>query len=358
MPTAKYEEISGILESEIATADVALGSKFLSDNEIASRFSVAPMTARQAMSCLLAKGLIVRRRGSGTFVKAKPALNPPRRVTLLFAGEWATDAQRTPFWQRVAETIAGIVDEMAKAGIPLHIVPCDADADWKLDVNIADVVEQDEAVAVLALPLPVEIAKALLRKRCGIAAIGNRPIPSELTDSVTSVDYDRPDALRQVARHLIEQGCKNIVSTDFSTGIRADDFNNAFRAERWPGRILHKNGAASAETAQTLVKGLLKAGDLGDALFFWNRPAALGGLRALRSAGIRVPKDVCVVAMQGAEGPILSDEPITTVMTESKEVGRAAAQELIRYVVSKQWKPALRLVKARLAITVTSVRRK
>lgn len=48
------------------------GDALPSEAELATRFQVSRMTARQAMQNLAAEGLVTRRRGSGTFIAARP----------------------------------------------------------------------------------------------------------------------------------------------------------------------------------------------------------------------------------------------------------------------------------------------
>lgn len=59
------------------------GSLLPSEAELAARFSVSRMTARQAVQNLAAAGLVERRRGAGTFV-APPLLHRTKNVLLSF----------------------------------------------------------------------------------------------------------------------------------------------------------------------------------------------------------------------------------------------------------------------------------
>jgi transcriptional regulator, GntR family len=63
---ARYEEIARFLRAEIASASP--GTRLPSESELCERFGVSRMTARAALQILDNEGLIVRRRGQGTFV--------------------------------------------------------------------------------------------------------------------------------------------------------------------------------------------------------------------------------------------------------------------------------------------------
>lgn len=62
----RYEQIAEYLRGLIATSEP--GDRLPSDAELCDRFGVSRMTARQAVQVLASEGLVVRRRGAGTFV--------------------------------------------------------------------------------------------------------------------------------------------------------------------------------------------------------------------------------------------------------------------------------------------------
>lgn len=66
----RYEEIARFLRTEVASA--VPGARLPSESELCERFDVSRMTARAALQILDHEGLIVRKRGRGTFVAARP----------------------------------------------------------------------------------------------------------------------------------------------------------------------------------------------------------------------------------------------------------------------------------------------
>lgn len=66
----RYEEIARYLRTEIAAT--VPGSRLPSESELCERFGVSRMTARAALQILDNEGLIVRKRGRGTFVASRP----------------------------------------------------------------------------------------------------------------------------------------------------------------------------------------------------------------------------------------------------------------------------------------------
>lgn len=66
---AKYEEIVDWITEQIENGELSAGEKILSENTLVSMFQVSRQTVRHAISVLGDRGLVVSRRGSGTYVK-------------------------------------------------------------------------------------------------------------------------------------------------------------------------------------------------------------------------------------------------------------------------------------------------
>jgi LacI family transcriptional regulator len=73
-----------------------------------------------------------------------------------------------------------------------------------------------------------------------------------------------------------------------------------------------------------------------DGVFCYNDPVAIGAMKALREAGLRVPEDVAVV---GAGNVHYSDAlavPLTTIDQKTCEIGARAAELLLEQIGSSR----------------------
>lgn len=80
-PLPLYQQLAELLSREIATGALEPGGRLPSEPELARRHQIGRPTVRQATELLVQRGLVERRRGSGTFVRSAP-----RRVDLFSLG--------------------------------------------------------------------------------------------------------------------------------------------------------------------------------------------------------------------------------------------------------------------------------
>lgn len=97
-----YREIANDLRQQIDSGELPPGSKVPGENDLISHYGVAQLTARHALDVLKNEGLIIAKRGSGTFVREfKPIrrTSPDRlKATSWGSGRaiWSTDVGMRP----------------------------------------------------------------------------------------------------------------------------------------------------------------------------------------------------------------------------------------------------------------------
>lgn len=102
---ARYEQIASYLREVIEGASP--GDRLPSDAELCEMFGVSRMTARQAVQLVAAEGLLERRRGAGTFVRARPVqrdLGSPLSFSENMRARGMEPSSRTLNWGPVEPT--------------------------------------------------------------------------------------------------------------------------------------------------------------------------------------------------------------------------------------------------------------
>lgn len=82
------------------------------------------------------------------------------------------------------------------------------------------------------------------------------------------------------------------------------------------------------------TKKLLCLDDLPTCIFFPDDFAAVGGMNAIRDAGLRIPEDISVCGFDGIPVAAAMSPRLTTVKQDTKSIGRIAAEKLISLIES------------------------
>jgi GntR family transcriptional regulator len=70
-PIPLYRQLADILTARIRSGQYPVSTRIPSENALSATFGIGRPTARQATDHLIRKGLLIRKRGSGTYVQAK-----------------------------------------------------------------------------------------------------------------------------------------------------------------------------------------------------------------------------------------------------------------------------------------------
>lgn len=150
-----------------------------------------------------------------------------------------------------------------------------------------------------------------------------------------SVTLDFQDAYLQIVRHLVDRGHRtiglmNAPDTVASSTTRYMAYRLALALHDLPYAPEQTTSGAFTFLAGDEMTRALIAGCPGiDAIIYGDDDMAVGGMRALRSMGRRVPDDIAVVGMFNYDIGTFTDPPLTTVNIDKYEIGRVAAQRLL-----------------------------
>jgi DNA-binding LacI/PurR family transcriptional regulator len=88
----------------------------------------------------------------------------------------------------------------------------------------------------------------------------------------------------------------------------------------------------SPQLGYKATKKILASAELFSALFAFNDISAMGAIRALRESGLQVPGDVSVVGFDDIQSAAYQNPGLTTVRQPLREMGRTAAEILLRRI--------------------------
>ncbi len=329
----KHHRIFDELRASILKGAFPPGTRLPSDNDLGARYKVSRPTVAHALHDLAALGLVERRVGAGTFVRAGEAhvgtfalLIPGLGTTEIFepiCGEIAAELQRhqhTLVWGASAPP-EGAGDVCAQS-----------------ERLCQEYVERKVAGVFFA---PIELAPGHeetnrrivdLLARAGIPVVlldrDVVPFPRRSDHDVVAVDHRRAGYL--VANHLLQLGHRRI---DFvarplsapSVQQRIAGYQMALLAHGISPRQswIHLGDP----TERSFVEGRLGAPV--SAVICANDVTAALLMQTLEAAGRRVPKEVAIVGFDDVRYARLLGVPLTTVTQPCAELGRTAARVML-----------------------------
>lgn len=158
---------------------------------------------------------------------------------------------------------------------------------------------------------------------------------------VTNIVLDHVRAAEVALKHLFHLGHRNIAF------IKGQEFSSDTEV-RWANivKTARRLRLTISPTLTSQLEGDSPSPDLGyeatrkllashkpfTALFAFNDISAMGAIRALREAKLRVPEDVSVVGFDDIQSAAYQNPALTTVRQPLREMGRIAAETLLRRI--------------------------
>ncbi|MHB8959936.1 MAG: LacI family DNA-binding transcriptional regulator [Candidatus Limnocylindrales bacterium] len=152
---------------------------------------------------------------------------------------------------------------------------------------------------------------------------------------ITVITSDNRAGMRTAAEHLIGLGHRRMAYIRGLEGITADQprvegFRAACRDAGIPAAdLIELRGDAQFAGGERAVSELLAAGTDVTAIACHNDITAIGALRALRAARIRVPADISVVGCDDIAAASWVVPALTTIAQQKAEMGRMAVERLL-----------------------------
>lgn len=241
-----------------------------------------------------------------------------------------------------AEIAKAIEAEARAAGYEVLI--CNTEEDGASELREVEALRHRTDGLIIAsavAPTRVTAYRKMLKEGARIVLIDRR-LPGLRCPAITA-DNVRVGFL--ATEHLIRLGHRRIGH------LRGPDVSVAH--DRWEGyqQALAAHGIRHderlvrgcgffEENGYDAMRGWIQAGKLPTAIYAANDPAAIGALRALTEAKIKVPQAVAIVGSGAIHYSDLLRVPLTTVNWDKTELGRRAARRLIELIEGKNQQTA------------------
>jgi LacI family transcriptional regulator len=233
-----------------------------------------------------------------------------------------------PFFTELARGVEEAVSDRDHA-----VILCDSAESVDKEGRNLRVLAEQRVRGVLITPVDEQM-RLLERLRARGVAVVLLDYPAPGADQC-SVAVDDEKGGELAAAHLIDGGAATITYVSGPMSIRqcADRRRGARRALRAAGRparelaevvVPEMNARNGAVAAQRILDG-----DRPDAIFCANDLLALGVLRTLLQAGLRVPDDIALIGYDDIEFTAASAVPLSSVRQPTRQLGRIATELLL-----------------------------
>lgn len=319
------------LARRIHSGEWTPGERLPSEWVLAEEYSVAYMTVRSAVSSLVESGHLRRIRGRGTFVVPSEERGVAPSLGLLLPANWhsldpfyfprivtgfSSAAEQLGYQVRLADRTEPLMEYIQLRELKVGAVAC-------VMIDRSDIADAD----------------ALLDRGVEVVAINHY----RGSRRITSVSPANRQGMRAVVSHLLDLGHRHIA-------FLAGPATNLDAEERRRGAVAAVADHGLPTDCLTVIPGFFPEAsgyertkqllaDLPTAVVAASDLAAIGAMRALQEAGVRVPQDVSVVGFGDFRPASFLFPSLTTVQLQLEEVGAQAAHLLVQQSLGHKYVP-------------------
>ncbi len=361
----KHRTVSRQLATEIATGKHRPGARLPSEAQLVKRFRVSRPTVGRAMRDLQEQGLIERRAGSGSYVRAEGAATSAARSAFPQLGLIVPSMRHTEIFDSICGELASLArvhdyavwwggSAQPPAGDRAEMSVAEAEA------LCAQFIERGVA-GVFFVPFEYRADGEAASQRI-IESLRTAGIPVVLLDRDTGA-FPQRSALDLVgvdnfaggyllAEHLIKLGARRFayVTRPFTASTVDGRIAGTRIAMQAHGIELSRHFVQSGNPADIkFVRAFAQARQL-DAIFCNSDQLAAQLLQTLTRLGIRVPQDIRLVGFDNVRMASLLSVPLTTMEQPCRDLAITAFEAMHERIADPTLPPRALLLTPRLVV--------
>ena len=237
----------------------------------------------------------------------------------------------------VAEVVSGIEETALDHGYT--VILCNSTGDPEREIAAVRALREKWVDAVIVTASRVGSFYAQLAEiRVPVVLINNQ----QQRDYTYSVSNDDLRGGEIAGRYLLDLGHRTIAyitgpESAVSSELRLRGCRQALATAEVSIAEQHiVPGDGQPEGARSAVRAVLQAEPLPTAIFCYNDMTAMGAMRELKEAGLRVPQDISIVGYDDVPTAAYLDPPLTTVRQAKYTLGQKAMQMTLSLLQGKR----------------------
>jgi DNA-binding LacI/PurR family transcriptional regulator len=332
-PVTKYRRVFASLHASIQSGKLKPGDRLPSEAELGLLFSASRITVAKAVADLQRMGLVTRRPGAGTHVKAvQPASG--RTFGLLIP-----ELGLTEIFEPICHGIMRSTYARSDALLWGHASTSVQESAREAQVMVQSLITQKVA-GVFFAPLVMSpdkdaanrrIAKALERAQIPVVLLdrGYMPFPERSAHDLVGIDNRQAGFL--AADHLLRLGARRLafLSGEYTANTVDARVAGFYEALRRHGIVpaadpVLRGSAQDAAFVRSLLDGLRP-----EAIVCVNDLTAAQLMQSFMGLGVRIPEDVRIVGMDDVKYASLLPVPLTSIHQDCAGIGMAAMTAML-----------------------------
>jgi DNA-binding LacI/PurR family transcriptional regulator len=259
-----------------------------------------------------------------------------------------------------SEILQGIDDVAQECGYSLFIAASQRSQLREQHIVCTMREQRVDGVILCSTPFSSEQSKQLRADEIPLVVINNQ----SAEDYRYSIYHDDLDGSRQVMRHLIELGHERIAYLGYPHSGRT----NAQRLQGYRGEMAAAGLTAlesyevDAQTSdpsggEVATNQILTLFPGPTAIFCYNDMLAIGLLRGLQDAGLRIPEDISVAGFDNITISAFTTPPLTTLDQPKRTIGAQAARLVLGLLEgAEDTSPKIQTLKGTLLVRRSTAR--
>jgi GntR family transcriptional regulator of arabinose operon len=332
----KHRQVYAALRRDIQSGDLKRGDRLPSEAELVRKFGASRITVGRAVRDLQLAGLVERRVGSGTYVKA------PHTTGGLSFGLLIPDLGETDIFEPICQGMMAspLAREHALVwGSPNGAGTSKEDRAWQLcrqyiDRRVSGVFFAPLELTAHADDVNHRVAQGLDAARIPIVLLDRTVLPYPHRGRHDLVGIDNRRAGYVITEHLLQLGSRRIAFVGRPNAAGTVDAREAGYREALYSQdvaidraLIHRLEPSDETTVRALMESRRP-----DAIVCANDRTAGALMQTLLRLGYGIPRDVRLVGIDDVEYASLLSVPLTTLRQPTRQIGDAALGAMLERV--------------------------
>lgn len=236
---------------------------------------------------------------------------------------------QNPFFSEIARG----VEDVAYAN-EFAVMLCNSDEDLRKEAFYLDVMRAESVDGIILPPIDDRDSAVLRLAAAGMPIVSvDRSLAHGAIDTV---EVDNRQGAFEAVDHLLRLGHRRVAMITGRQNVstsrdRRLGYEEALAAHNLPVRPDYiRVGDYKQASGHALARELLALPERPTALFVSNNLMTVGAMEAIHKQGLRIPEDMAIIGFDDLPWAEALDPPLTVVRQPAYEVGRAAAELLLK----------------------------